>query len=71
METLKECKMINLWIDEQRRQYLKRKRKNWALLVILMFLAGVLLGHALSGCMIRSDILYDEGEQVAPRFPIK
>jgi hypothetical protein len=63
--------MINLLLEEQRHKNLKRKRKNWALLVILTFLVGVLLGYALSGCMIRSDILYDEGEQVAPRFPIK
>jgi hypothetical protein len=40
--------MINLWLEELRHKNLKRKRKNWALLVILMFLVGVLLGYSLS-----------------------
>jgi hypothetical protein len=36
--------MINLWIEEQRHKNLKRKRKNWALLAILMFLIGMVIG---------------------------
>jgi hypothetical protein len=52
--------MINLWAEETRRADLKRKRKNWALLTIVMFLLGMIFGHLFIGCMFRTNFYEDE-----------
>ncbi|MDR1104169.1 MAG: hypothetical protein LBK92_02280 [Endomicrobium sp.] len=55
--------MISLWSEKTRRADLKRKRKNWALLTIVMFLLGMIFGHLLSGCMFRTNIWEEEGKR--------
>jgi uncharacterized membrane protein len=45
----------------------KRLRNNWAILAIVMFLIGIVIGHLLSGCMFRTN-LYEDDYMMYPRI---
>jgi hypothetical protein len=52
--------MSNLYVEELPKSDLRRKRKNWAILAIAMFLIGIVIGHLLSSCMFRTNIYEEE-----------